>query len=340
MRAYLQVLSCLGFCLALAASTPVLAQTDNSSLVHRWSADELKSGSSKVLLVTTTHLIKLVMVRDPEFQSHQGTSDIFFVEKGSGTMLAGGTLEGAKAAGPGTPGEMRGTAITGGQSYDLKPGAVVNIPPSTPYALQKGPQGLTVVQLRVNVGMHPWEIAATQQSTLADTPAHPNPHIPLNSEQGGVLYWPADQLMHTHQELERIAKAGGSAADPRDLVAIPATRTHAYNLLHRINAKDGSPPAVEFHEANTDVYFVIGGTATLATGGEIQNRKPSTGRPGEENGTLITGGSRFPMQPGDVVNMPPLTPHQSLPSADGYTYFLVKVNTEHYPWELAGESVK
>ena len=343
MRASFPVLSCfalwLGVSLGLGLATPGLAQTDTSSLVHHWSADELRGGSSKMLLATTTHLIKLVAVGDPEYASHQGTTDIFFVEKGAGTMLAGGTLVGAAAL-PGMPGEMRGSSITGAQSYDLKPGAVINIPPSTPYALQKGPQGLTVVQLRVNVGMHPWEIVATQQATLADTPTHKTVHIPLNSDQGGVLYWPADQLQHAREELERIAKAGGSVADPRDLVAIPATRTHAYNVLHRVVGKDGNPPAVEFHEGNTDVYFVMGGTATLATGGEIQNRRPSPGRPGEENGTLIIGGDRLPMAAGDVVNMPPLTPHQSLPSPDGYTYFLVKVNTEHYPWELTEDSMK
>jgi mannose-6-phosphate isomerase-like protein (cupin superfamily) len=326
--------------MALAAGSPGMAQDGPTpSLVRHWSADELRAGTTKVLLTTNTHLIKLVEVGDPEYASHQGTTDIFFVEKGSGSIQAGGTLTGVAAL-PGMPGELRGTGISGAQSYDLKPGAVVNIPPSTPYVLQKGSDGLTVVQLRVNVGMHPWEIAATQQATLADTAAHQTAHIPLNSDQGGVLYWPADQLRHAHEELERIAKAGGSVADPRDLVAIPATRTHAYNFLHRVVGKDGSPPAVEFHEANTDVYFVVGGTATLATGGVIQNRKPSPSRPGEENGTLITGGNRFPMAPGDVVNMPPLTPHQSLPSPDGYTYFLVKVNTEHYPWELTGESVK
>ena len=137
MRRYFSVLSGIALCLALAAS-PVLAQSDNSSLVQRWPADELRQGTSKMLLVTNTHLIKLVAVGTPEFQSHQGTSDIFFVEQGAGTMLAGGTLEGAQAASPNPPGEMRGTAITGGQSYDLKPGAVINIPPSTPHALQKG----------------------------------------------------------------------------------------------------------------------------------------------------------------------------------------------------------
>src|ERR1019366_6101254 len=165
MRAYFPVLSCVGFCLALAG--PAIAQ-DNAtpSLVRHWSADELKSGTTKVLLATNTHLIKLVAVGDPEYASHQGTTDMFFVEKGSGTMQAGGTLVGA-AARPGMPGEMRGTAISRAQSYDLKPGAMINIPPSTPYVLQKGSNGLTVVQLRVNVGMHPWEIAATQQGTLA-----------------------------------------------------------------------------------------------------------------------------------------------------------------------------
>lgn len=340
MRANFPALSCFGLCLALAAASPGFAQNSPTpSLVRHWSADELRSGTTKVLLATNTHLIKLVAVGDPEFQSHQGTTDIFFVEKGSGTIQAGGTLVGAAAL-PGMPGEMRGTGISGAQSYDLKPAAMINIPPSTPYVLQKGSNGLTVVQLRVNVGMHPWEIAATQQATLADTPAHQSVHVPLNSDQGGVLYWSAEQLQKGHETLEKIAASGGSVADPRDMVLIPATRTHAYNFMHRVVGKDGSPPAVEFHEANTDVYFVIGGNATLATGGEIQNRKPSPGRPGEQNGTLITGGDRFPMAAGDVVNMPPLTPHQSLPGPNGYTYMLVKVNTEHYPWESTEDSMK
>jgi mannose-6-phosphate isomerase-like protein (cupin superfamily) len=235
---------------------------------------------------------------------------------------------------PDMPGELRGRSIQGGQSYELKPGAMIDLPPSTPYMLQKGPTGLTMVQLRINVGMHPWSLVSTQQTTLAGTLGRPREAVPINSDQGAVVYWSAESLQHAHATLAKTAAAGGSVSDPRDLVPIPATRTHAYNFLHRIMAKNGQPPGVEFHQGNTDIYFVVGGSATLMTGGEIVNREPIPNRPGEERGTLIKNGQGYKMKAGDVVNMPPLMPHQSLPDPGGFTYMLIKVNTGTYPWSM------
>ena len=301
---------------------------DAPALKH-WSSEELKSGDSKLLLSTPTHLVKLVRVEgQPVAESHEGTTDVFFVEAGGGSILAGGEIEGANPL-PGMPGELRGNEIKGGRDYELKPGAVINIPPSTPYMIKNGADVLTLVQLRINVGMHPWSVMSTQQTTLL-----PRVTIPLNSEQGQIVYWSAETLQHAHEALTKIAAAGGSVADPRDFVPIPATRTHAYNFMHRVVGKNGQPPGVEFHEGNTDIYFVVGGGATLMTGGQIENRAPIRNRPGEENGTLIRNGKGYAMKAGDVLNMPPSIPHQSLPAAGGFTYMLIKVNTGTYPWSL------
>ena len=70
------------------------------------------------------------------------------------------------------------------------------------------------------------------------------------------------------------------------------------------------------------------------TEGTIENREPFPNRPGETRGTLITGGRGYKVKAGDVINMPPSTPHQSLPDPGGFTYLLVKVNVGMYPWSL------
>jgi hypothetical protein len=51
----------------------------------------------------------------------------------------------------------------------------------------------------------------------------------------------------------------------------------------------------------------------------IEHREPIPNRPGEERGTLITGGRPFKVKAGDVINMPPNTPHQSLPDPGGFS---------------------
>ena len=312
-----------------------LAQNSASpdTALRYWSAGELKAGDSKLLLSTPTHLLKLVRVNGASMaESHEGTSDVFFVESGSGAIVAGGQIEDPSAL-PNMPGELRGRSIKGGQRYELRPGAMINLPPSTPYLLQAA-GGLNLVQLRINVGMHPWSLVSTQQTTLAGTKGRPREAVALSPDQGQVVYWSAESLQHAHEALAKKAAAGESVADPREFVPIPATRTHAYNFLHRIMGKNGQPPGVEFHTGNTDIYFVMGGSATLMTEGEIENREPIPNRPGEERGTLIKNGKGYKMQPGDVVNMPPLVPHQSLPDPAGFSYMLIKVNTGSYPWWL------
>jgi mannose-6-phosphate isomerase-like protein (cupin superfamily) len=314
--------------LAAIVPPPATAGFDDLGAMRHWSSTELAAAQG-VLMTSRTHLFKIVRPDGSTAESHEGTSDIFYVVRGTGVIFAGGEIE-SPAALPGMPGELRGHSLRAAGSWEFRPGAVINIPPSTPYLIRGS--DLVLVQLRINVGMHPWSAAATQQNTLAGTKEHPRPPMPVDQSQAGIHYWSPETLIHAHETMAKLAAAGNTVSDPRDLMAIPFTRTHAYNFMHRIMGADGTPPGVEYHPGTTDVYFVVAGTATLMTGGEIQNRRPVAGRQGEENGTRIRNGTGYHMAAGDVVNMPPLVPHQSLPDPGGYSYLLIKVNTGVYPW--------
>ncbi len=83
----------------------------------------------------------------------------------------------------------------------------------------------------------------------------------------------------------------------------------------------------EMHAAASDLFVVERGSATLVVGGRILH--PRTVSPGETRGPAIQGGRRVRLQPGDIVHIPPNTPHQLL-LAPGvhFTYFVVKVRTK------------
>jgi len=133
-----------------------------------------------------------------------------------------------------------------------------------------------LVQLRVKVMMHPWLIVQTQESTLSGSPARRRVTSSTSTSQGEVVYWSAATLKGAHQTLsERVA---GGATDPRDLLPIPITPTHAYNFMYRVLPPSGRLPGVEFHEGNTDNYFVVSGTATLMTRGTVEGFKQAAGR--------------------------------------------------------------
>jgi len=294
---------------------------------------------SRSFLTTPTHRLSVMKYSgncvinniDPLFS--EGATNVVFAIAGSANVY---TDTGFERRPPGgdvvtcTP-PSAVLPIAGGRKWQMQAGAVLNIPPSTPFAILGE---VTLVRLEVNVGMHPWSIVSTQHNTLAETPAHPRIVVPLNSTQGEVKFWSAEQLQKAHTTMAAAAAKGTPMNDPRDLVEIPATRTHAFNFLHRVMGANGRPPGVEYHGGNTDIYFITAGTGTVMTGGTIENREPIPNRPLEERGTLIKNGVGYKVKAGDVINMPPNTAHQSIPDPGGFSYMLIKVNTGKYPWEL------
>jgi glc operon protein GlcG len=79
---------------------------------------------------------------------------------------------------------------------------------------------------------------------------------------------------------------------------------------------------VEVHTEDTDLFYVLGGRATLVTGGMMLGGK-ETG-PGELRGTEIEGGVTRMIAKGDVVVIPAGTPHWFKTVDAPVTYYAVK----------------
>jgi mannose-6-phosphate isomerase-like protein (cupin superfamily) len=72
----------------------------------------------------------------------------------------------------------------------------------------------------------------------------------------------------------------------------------------------GTSGGVEFHEGVTDVFCFVSGDGVFVVGGKAVGMK--TISPGELRGTSIEGGVSHKLGAGDVVIIPPKTPHQIL----------------------------
>jgi mannose-6-phosphate isomerase-like protein (cupin superfamily) len=79
---------------------------------------------------------------------------------------------------------------------------------------------------------------------------------------------------------------------------------------------------VEFHAKDTDVFYIVSGSATFVTGGTMVGGK-TTG-PGEIRGTSITGGETRKLAKGDVIVIPDSVNHWWKEIQEPVIYFVVK----------------
>jgi len=63
---------------------------------------------------------------------HNNFDDLMIVEKGSATLITGGSLVDPK---PGVNGEVRGTSVAGGESKTIGAGDVVIVPAGVPHQI-------------------------------------------------------------------------------------------------------------------------------------------------------------------------------------------------------------
>jgi mannose-6-phosphate isomerase-like protein (cupin superfamily) len=123
----------------------------------------------------------------------------------------------------------------------------------------------------------------------------------------------------TKAEIDAIIKknAGAPVSDQQiRIININNEYNVGVGVVHRAKTEKQSVGGSE-HSQITEIYHVISGTGTLVTGGTIENAKqrdPSveavkilTG-PSTE-GTRIVGGKSRKIGPGDVIIIPPNTPH-------------------------------
>jgi mannose-6-phosphate isomerase-like protein (cupin superfamily) len=88
-------------------------------------------------------------------------------------------------------------------------------------------------------------------------------------------------------------------------------------------ARRAGPGQVEVHDKETDLFYVIDGTATFVTGGTMIGGKLV--RPDQWQGTDIQGGEVHHLKNGDFIAIPAGTPHWFKDVPVQINYYMVKV---------------
>ena len=147
---------------------------------------------------------------------------------------------------------------------------------------------------------------------------------------------------NTPQEDEDIAKVGAAAFSTMMTMQSSAVVTHlpakqvsqafvkGMPLVRGMNYKiDAShrdePGVVEVHTRDTDVIYMLDGTATLVTGGTVVDAK--TIEPEEIRGRKSEGGESRLVAKGDVIVIPNRTPHWFKEINGPINYYVVKVRS-------------
>ena len=223
---------------------------------------------------------------------HEDGLDVVFVKSGEGTLLVGGEMLNRTG--------VRGTGISGGFRYPLGPGDIIHIPANTPHRYLV-PEGGHITYVLVRVPAFVGEAVV-----LTDAPV-------LQFDPPGFAMWKASELEQRDAALSTRVGRDHSARETLADYGNPAG-AHRFRFIHR--DADGIP---EIHDDIIDVVFVQSGAGTLLVGGEMLNR--TGGR-----GTDISGGTRYPLGPGDMIHIPRETPHSYLVPEGGHiTYVLVRV---------------
>ena len=84
-----------------------------------------------------------------------------------------------------------------------------------------------------------------------------------------------------------------------------------------------SPGTVEVHEKDSDLIYVVKGSATFITGGTLLDGKKVAEN--EIRGTQLNGGEAQNLAPGDVIIVPAGTPHWFKEVQAPFLYYTVKV---------------
>jgi mannose-6-phosphate isomerase-like protein (cupin superfamily) len=112
-----------------------------------------------------------------------------------------------------------------------------------------------------------------------------------------------------HEKMDATFKVGGMVLE-----------TNNYRIMA---GRRGGPGTVEIHEKDTDVFYILDGTATFVTGGKANEITEKSA--GEFNAKDITGGDTHHLTKGDVVVVPNGTPHWFTETSVPFLYFVVKV---------------
>jgi mannose-6-phosphate isomerase-like protein (cupin superfamily) len=130
-------------------------------------------------------------------------------------------------------------------------------------------------------------------------------------------------------------QAGTQAVSEERVTFIPAARvTTAFakgeplveNGLYKVHAsRRESPGMAEVHVRDTDIIYVLEGAATIVTGGQVVDGKPTA--TDEIRGRAITGGTERRVAKGDLFIVPSGVPHWFSEVQAPFLYYVVKTTS-------------
>ncbi len=130
-----------------------------------------------------------------------------------------------------------------------------------------------------------------------------------------VDHWSPAVLLERAAYLRKMARHGdGSASE-----TLKEYPQHFAMLSFRSRSGE-----VEVHERFADLFCVLAGSATLVTGGMVEETRVVG--PGETRGKAIDGGIKQKLRAGDIAHVPAGTPQQMLLTGDEtITSLVIKV---------------
>jgi glc operon protein GlcG len=118
----------------------------------------------------------------------------------------------------------------------------------------------------------------------------------------------------THVPATQVAKAFGEGTTGGTLISAPHYRVAA---SRRDAAGEG-----EVHVTDTDIFYVLEGSATVITGGALVGSHEIA--PGELRGSSIEGGTAHHVSKGDVFTIPSGVPHWFKSVDTPFHYYVIK----------------
>lgn len=125
------------------------------------------------------------------------------------------------------------------------------------------------------------------------------PGPPVANGKGEI--WSTEEQLQT-LELDR----------PVAMTIVTWTPDYRIAVLRRMRSGDQARIASEMHEDKTQIYFILSGSGTQTLGGEPSTLIGESDGNHSGEGPLI-GGESHRIKAGDVVVIPPLTWHQTIP---------------------------
>ena len=118
---------------------------------------------------------------------------------------------------------------------------------------------------------------------------------------------------------EELDKLDGKESKQTQLV----TEENKNYFINLVRFDEQSEVLSEMHELASDIYIITSGSCKLTLGGTLINKKDL----GEGNwlGKGIEGGETHHVQKGDMISIPPNTPHMVDIDGKAVSYVVVKV---------------